>query len=488
MTLLLPFGHPGNPEPRFYTPRSSRETLGPDIMRCLERADKKLIRPMPWQRDVADIIGEIDPHTGGYWYKTIIIIVPRQAGKTTFIRGKLVHRALTTPGAQMLYTAQDRQSAVKRLKKTIHFPLSKSPLAKYLAKPSWQIGSEVMPFTNDSELRVISLSKTAGHGDTLDEAHIDEAFAHKDFRIEQNVNPTMITVKNSQKFIWSAMGSTESTFLLSKREKGRALVELNDPTSRTCYIEYSLPEDADPDDPANYLLCHPAIGWTINLEDVIQERRDLEAEEFERAYLGWVPKPAMPEGAIKMSLWSANFVDAEAETWQGYPVWCIDVAPDRTWSSIGLAAQSYDPFARAFLEVVDHEEGTHWPVQRLKYLRSKFGGNIVVIDGSSASGSFEEDLTTAGFDVKVLTPNEKMDACGQHYDDVVQERVKYLNDPELTGAIRVAQKMKAAQGEAWVFSRDRSLKDITPVYSVALARYGFVKWGKQNYDVMQTIA
>lgn len=489
MTLLLPFGSRGNPEPLFYTPRNpARDTLGPDIIKCLERCAPTPLSPMPWQRDVADIIGELDPATGNYWYKTIIIIVPRQAGKTTFIRGKLSHRALTTPAAQMLYTAQDRQSAVKRLKKTIHYPLSKSELARYLGKPSWQIGSEVVPFRNDSELRVISLSKTAGHGDTLDEAHIDEAFAHKDFRIEQNVSPTMITVKNSQKFIWSAMGGPESTFLLSKRDKGRAVAQMADPTSRICYIEYSLPIDADPDDPANYLLCHPAIGWTIDLEDVISERRELEAEEFERAYLGWVPQPKAPEGAIKMSLWAANYVDPDADTWMGRPVWCIDVSPDRTWSSIGLAARSFDPSARCFLECVDHEEGTHWLVQRLKYLRMKFGGNIVVIDGSSASGSLQEDLENEGFDVKVLTPNEKMDACGQLYDDVVQERVKYLEDPVLSGALRNAAKMKAAQGEAWVFSRGRSLMDITPVYSVALARYAFVRWHKDDYDVLETIA
>jgi phage terminase large subunit-like protein len=475
-----------NPEPLYYTPRHpTRETIGGDVARILARCQKKLIVPMPWQRDFLDVVCEIDPETGLFWYRTVVLILPRQGGKTTLVRAKIAHRGIIQRGAQMLYTAQDRNSARRRLEKTIYEPLRDSPLSKYMAKPRWSPGSEVVRFQGGSELRIESLSKTAGHGDTLDEAHIDEAFAHKDNRIEQNVSPTMITVLGAQKWFTSAAGDAESVLLNGKQEKGRAAVQLGR-DSRTCYWEYGAPEGADPDDPLTY-LCHPAVGHTIRLEDIVDERDTMDATEFERAYLSWTPKPKDHETPIPMAAWKSNYVNPEYETWRGKPMWCIDVSPDRAWASIGLAARSYDPEARVFLEVVDHEEGTAWLVGRLVDLANRFGGRRVVIDANGAAGSLEEDLTKAGFEVIALTANQRMDACGALYDDVVDGKVRYLEDPVLTGAMTVAAKMRASGGEAWIFVRDKSRADITPLYSVTLARYAFVLL-PEEYDVLQTVA
>jgi hypothetical protein len=474
-----------NPEPLYYTRRSNRETIGGDVAKVLARCQKKLITPMPWQRDFLDVVCEIDPATGLFWYRTVVLILPRQGGKTTLVRGKIAHRGIIQPGAQMLYTAQDRNAARKRLEKTIYEPLRDSPLSKYMGKPRWSPGAEVVRFQNRSELRIEALSKTAGHGDTLDEAHIDEAFAHRDNRIEQNVSPTMITVLGAQKWITSAAGTEESVFLNGKQTKGRELVKLGR-DSRTCYWEYGADPAADPEDPLTY-LCHPAVGHTIRLEDIIDERDTMEPEEFERAYLSWTPKPKASDAPIPYAAWIENYVSPDYDTWQGKPLWCIDVAPDRSWAAIGLAAKSYDPEARAFLEVVDHEEGTAWIVSRLVDLANRFGGKRVALDQSGAAGSLETDLIEAGFEVIMITANERMDACGQLYDDVIQNRVKYLEDPVLTGAMTSAAKMRAAGGEAWVFNRGKSRADITPLYAVTLARYAFAKLPPE-YDVLQTVA
>lgn len=483
-TLWVPPNH--NPAPLYCTPRSNRETIGPQIMKVLARSGPKLITPMPWQRDIADIIGEIDPVTGKFWYRTYILIVPRQAGKTTFVRGKLTHRALMSPNMEILYTAQDRNMARKRLQKTLYDPLSQSPLAQYLGKPRWAAGSEAVRFRNRSEINIIALSLTAGHGDTLDEAAIDEAFAHTDNRIEQNVNPTMITVEGAQKGILSAAGGLESSFLWGKVERNRALVEMGG-DSRTAYIEFAAPMDADPDDPRTY-LCHPAIGHTIHIEDIMEERRTMEPGEFERAYLGWWPKPESAEMVFPLEAWNGNFVDPAFDTWYGDPMWCLDVSPNRQWAAIGMAAKSYDPAARCFVEIIDHAEGTSWTVARLVNLRSRFGGYRVAVDGSGAASALVRDLEAEGFEIIALTPHERMDACGGMFDDVVQGRVKYLNDPVLNGAMQAASKINAAGGEAWVFSRGKSMADITPLYAATLARYAYIKVSPDDYDIMESIA
>lgn len=491
MTSFVDWGHlelPGhNPEPRYYTRRNlDRPTLGPDIAKFLSRCAKAPITPMPWQREVCDIFGEIDPNTGMFWYRTCILILPRQGGKTTLIRGKMSHRGVMQPGSKMLYTAQDRNKARQRLEETIYDPLNASPLSKYLGRPRWAAGSEAVRFKNGSIVRIESLSKTAGHGDTLDEAHIDEAFAHRDSRIEQNVSPTMITVQGAQKLIFSAAGGAESLFLLGKRDKGRALTQLMQ-DSRTAYIEYSAPVGADPDDPMTYLMNHPAITHTIQLADVEDERINMDAEEFERAYLGWWPSVKAQKSPIPMASWTANYVAEDApDIWRGKPMWCIDVSPDRTWSSIALAAKAFDPEVNAFVEVIDHEQGTHWVVNRLKQLSAAFGGKRVVVDGSGSAGSLIQDLKDAGFEVFPFTPQERMYACGAFYDDVIKEKLRYLDDSVLTGAMKSATKIKTNQGESWIFSRGKSLADITPLYAVVLARYGFTTLPAE-YDAMSTL-
>lgn len=481
------FGDSGNPEPLYYTKRNPlRDTLGPEVAKVMERSQKKRMPPMPWQREFLDVACELDPATGLFWYRTCILILPRQGGKTTLTRGRANYRAIVQPGAQILYTAQDRNKARQRMEKTIYEPLRDSALGKHMGRPRWAPGSEVVRWRNGSELRIESLSKTAGHGDTLDDAFIDEAFAHKDNRIEQNVSPTMITVQGAQKWITSAAGSMESPFLMAKRDQGRELVKFEQ-DSRTLYWEYSAPLDADPDDPATYLACHPAIGHTIRLEDVMDERVNMDAEEFERAYLGWWPTIKAEDWPIPKGKWAANYVSEYADTWQGKPLWCIDISPDRSWASIGLAAKSYDPEARAFIEVVDHEEGTAWLLPRLVDLASRFGGRRVVIDGSGAAGALEVDLELAKFEVIRLSPKERMDACGALYDDVIKGKVKYLEDPVLTGALQSASKIRAVGGEAWIFSRGKSRADITPLYAVTLARHAFTTLPAE-YDVMDTIA
>lgn len=477
-----------NPEPLYGTPRNlSRETRGPKVAKVFARLGQE---PMPWQSSVLDVACELDPATGLYWYRTVIIIVVRQAGKTTLTRGKLMHRGISQPGAQMLYTAQDRNHARKRLEKSIYNPAKMSDLGQFLGRPRWAAGSEAVRFTNGSELGIDAVSKTSGHGDTLDEAHIDEAFSHHDSRIEQNVRPTLITVQGAQMWITSAAGDFDSHYLNGKQDMGRALVQSGG-DSRTCYIEYAAPDGADPDDPETYLNTHPAIGHTIQLEDIQDERINMDAAEFERAYLGWRPKLKKAPSVIPEELWAANFVDPGGDVWDGVPLWAVDVSPTREWASIAWGAASYQD-GRAFLEVLYHENGTAWIIDRLVKLRAKHGGNRVALDASGAADSLVADLEAydldgGPFEVVRMDAHQRAAACGAFYDDAVQGKIHYFDDPVLNAAMRGAVWVRMFGGESRIFSRGKSETDITPLYAVTIARWAFVKFAPDNYNLLDSI-
>ncbi|WP_411732177.1 hypothetical protein [Paeniglutamicibacter sp.] len=442
--------------------------------------------PMPWQRDALDVACEIDPVTGKYYYDMVIIVVLRRAGKTAMSRGKLTHRALTTTDARLIYTAQNRLKALKRLKDDYYLPLKRSPFEMFLNRPRWRGGEEALRFINGAELAIDAVKRESGHGDANDEGHIDEAYAHRDNTLEGGLAPTMMTIVGSQLWVLSAAGDTASAYLNDKMDIGRALVE-SKAKSRTCYIEYSAPEDADPDDPETLLGTHPAIGYTIEAERVMSLRvNTTDKDEWERAWLGWRPKAKGPPRIIPTAAWEQGYVDEDADSWTGTPFWAIDVNPDREWSSIALAATSTDPKARVYLELYDRLVGTAGVVATMKTLRTEFGGDLIAMDGNGAAPSLIKDLEEEGFTVIKVPGPERVIACSGIYDDALAKLLRYPNDVTVNNAMVAAVKQNVGQG-AWIFSRGRSLEDISALYAYAFARWLFREKAGDNYDPLDSV-
>lgn len=471
---------PRNPPPRYGTPRNpDRQTIGGGVGKVMAALKNP---PMPWQRDFLAAACEIDPDTGLFWYRNVILILPRQGGKTSTSRGKITHRALTTPDALMLYTAQDRNKARKRLEKNFYNPLKASPLAHLLGKPRWQAGSEALRWTTGAELGIDAVGRKTGHGDTLTEAHIDEAYAHRDTAIEQGITPTLITVPGSQKWITSAAGDTDSTFLWNKVEMGRALVESGQ-ASRTLYWEYGAEEDLDPEDPETALSSHPAIGHTITLDAVLDDiLNSTDKDDAYRAYYSWWAKPKAAPRVIPTDAWESNYVTGAEETWTGTPFWAVDTSPDRETTSIAMAAKSMDPKARCYLELYEELMGTAGVVPTMVKLRSDFGGNIIAVDGSGAAKSLARDLEDEGFEVIKVPGTSRIDACGGLYDDALAGTLRFENDPTLNTSMGNATKQYVS-GRAWLFARNKSLADISGLYAVTFARWLFKEKAADDYDI-----
>jgi phage terminase large subunit-like protein len=181
--------------PRFGTRRNpDRATLGPAV----GKVSAKLGKPfMPWQQDVADVVLEVDPVTGRLAYQEYGLTVPRQSGKSTFVNAKATHRCTATGffGARqhVVYTAQTRQKAREKWEEDFLADLEASREFRGRFRAHKGNGNEHTRFSNRSRFGLESSTEKAGHGPTIDEAYIDEAFAHQDFRLEQAFGPAMIT-------------------------------------------------------------------------------------------------------------------------------------------------------------------------------------------------------------------------------------------------------------------------------------------------------
>ena len=147
---------------------------------------------MPWQQQVSDVANEIDPATGHRFYRTVVLSVMRQQGKTTLTLPTWVERCASWPGVSVAWTMQTGTDAREKWLEE-HVPaLLDSPLASQI-RVRKQNGSEHVKFSNGSIQRLMASGKSSGHGKVVDLGMIDEAMAQPDDRLHQALRPAMKT-------------------------------------------------------------------------------------------------------------------------------------------------------------------------------------------------------------------------------------------------------------------------------------------------------
>ena len=178
-------------EPRFATSRTpSRKTLGHGAAIVAESLKTPL---MPWQRQVLDIALEVD-ETGRFVYREVILTVPRQSGKTTLLLSLILTRALAAK-SQIRYTAQTGADARKKMLDD-WVPALKHTKFAATYRPRLTSGHEALRFHSGSHVGLVATNHKSGHGQSLDLAIVDEAFAQPDARLEQALKPTLVTRPN----------------------------------------------------------------------------------------------------------------------------------------------------------------------------------------------------------------------------------------------------------------------------------------------------
>jgi len=460
-------------------------TLGPRVAKVMTALGYP---PMPWQRYVLDVAFEIDPDTGVFAYREVGLSVPRQQGKTQTLLGVKVHRCLAWQRQNVVYAAQDRNHARQRLEDEFVPTLDLSKLrGRYRTRMT--NGNEAIKWTaTRSKLAITSNTEEAGHGPPLDLGVIDEAFAHKDDRLEQAFSPAMLTRPMAQLWWASAGGTEKSVWLNAKRKAGRKLIEAlweSGTHPGVCYVEWYAPEEFPREDPATWRMCMPALGHTVT-EATIRAELDKAADDvsgFDRAYLNRTRKSVPPaDPNIPKERWAA-LADPASQASDDL-AFAVDVAPLRDWASIGVASVRGD--GRMHVELVDRRPGTDWLVPALVRLVDLWDPVAVGIDVPSRSpaGSLLDALAEAGIrppddpsapgrgDLMVFKTGEVTAACGQMADVMRTGRLVHLDQAPLTAAVNGARTRPL--GDAWAWHRRSAQVDISPLVAVTLARYALL--------------
>lgn len=221
--------------PRYATPRTpSRPSYGSAIAKVAAALGKPL---QAWQRQVVDVATEVMPD-GSWAYRTVVIHVQRQAGKTTLIGPVNLHRGLTRSCKTWL-TAQSRQDARDTWLDVAEL-VTHSPLSSIITDRKSN-GSEALTSPLGSTFRVFAPTEDGLHGKANELVTVDEVWAFDGLAgvsLEQAILPTFTTT-GGQLWLTSTAGTARSTWFLDYVKMGRAAVEAGS-AERIAYFEWSV--------------------------------------------------------------------------------------------------------------------------------------------------------------------------------------------------------------------------------------------------------
>jgi hypothetical protein len=443
----------------FAPPKASRRSEGPRAA-AIARGVLDL-DPLRWQRLVLN--RGLD-RVGGRWrWRTVVVTVARQNGKSSLLRALIAHRLVTGDTVGAL-------SSIRAVGKEVMFsPIADAFTGRRLvdlfdATATRSNGNEALSLrATGGRLVMPSASERGAHGYSLDLAIVDEAWALRDYRVPQALTPTQIARPDPQLWVVSTAGTSESAWLRELVEAGRLPGAAED---RLALFEWAAPVELDPSDVAAWEAANPALGETIGLDELghayAMATSPESRGEFERAHLNrWT---AGVEAIISAESWRAC-LSPELRIGPKL-VFGFDVAHDRGQSSIAAAGIAGE---RVVVELVDQRPGTDWLAPALAELRAKWAPLAIVATEAGPARSIVGELVAAGEAVEPYNTSNYLAACQMFYDLVSEGRLAHRGQVELDAAARAVGRRAVA--DSWAFGRAVSSADISALVAAAVAAH-----------------
>jgi hypothetical protein len=429
-----------------------------------------------WQADI--LRDALSVTMGGMW-KTprVAVSVPRQNGKggviesieLGFLLGAFPDAELLVHSAHEFKTAKNgfnRIYSLLRRHPGLYAMTEAPPSARRRIDVKTANAQESITFIDrdkgiERSIKFFARSKNSGRGFSADLLILDEAQELSE-QTWAAIMPVISARPNPQIWLFGTPPDETMNGEVFTRMRENALAERDD---RLAYFEWSADKDDPIDDPDVWRRANPACPARISEQTIRDEYLNAPEETFCRERLGmWDGQASI--SVIPEDTWAALAGETDPE---GRVVFAVDVSPDRTRASIGVAGYLAD--GRVMVQAIENRKGTGWIVPRLVELTTRWSYSAVVIDSAGAAASLLPDLKRAKVRrVQVISTRDVVAACGGFYDLAMNNGLSHPDQPVLNEALASARKRPL--GDAWAWHRKVTATDITPLVAVTFAAYG----------------
>src|SRR5690606_33443844 len=201
----------GNPRPRLYTPPLRELTPETSLgFECIEFAhDVVGVTLLPWEQEFLQGALELG-EDGAYRFRTVLLLVARQAGKSTLAQVLILWKMFVGESKLTLGTAQNLDTAKEVWNGALDMIRGVPDLASQLGAVNNAGGRHEFAIVTGERYKIVSPSRGAGRGLSADLVIMDELREQKNWDTWASVSNTTMARPNAQIFAISNAGDASS--------------------------------------------------------------------------------------------------------------------------------------------------------------------------------------------------------------------------------------------------------------------------------------
>lgn len=254
-------------QPRLYTPPlvelSPQTSYGFEV---ISFAKHILEMPLdPWEEQAVIRAGELLPD-GRPRFRTLLILVARQNGKTTLAK-VLTLWWLFKAKAQVVLGLANTLAYAKRSWSDVVSIAQRIPVLQMqlASKPvRLAIGEECLTTAHGCEYRIAAANRNAGRSLTVHRLIVDELREHKNREAWDAATNAMNAVRDAQTICITNQGDDTGIVLDALRASALEYIETGIGDPRLGLLEWSAPDGADPCDIDALAQANPNLGYRID--------------------------------------------------------------------------------------------------------------------------------------------------------------------------------------------------------------------------------
>jgi hypothetical protein len=304
----------------------------------------------------------------------------------------------------------------------------------------------------------------AYRGEAADVSWIDEAQEIDPVEGEDllaAILPLQDTKPGASLIISGTAGEARTGIFWDYLERGRG----NDTTIGI--VDFAAPEDTDwetveDEDSALELLqtCHPGIGTLTTLDKMVKNYRSMAKPQWAREYLSMWPE-TFGTTAIVPEQWNHARLLTK-KTKPAKMAFGLAIKPGGAASSIVAAWR--DARGTAYIEVVDHRQGTSWLPKRMQELTTKYRGSTIAYDdiGEGKATAAECAPLQPKVKLRMQTYRETSAGCIQFLRELDRGTIKHFDQVGLNeAAVKAGKREIRGDHVMWLWTTLSPGDDIT---------------------------